>query len=646
MSIHMTHHGVSDAYNAKWLNSQEIAKSFVPPIQFNLVSKNRNSFLVGPRGSGKTTLLKMLQLSALDAWQAPEAQKFRDEIAFIGVFIPADISWKYQFDSSAGDWGERQAANSIGYAAFTTHIIWSILDVMIYRSTKNEKCDFKYSQVALPSGAEAEIVRNFSTAIQATPEIPTLISLKRAVSHRLVKLATILNQERVQGESGRNQRLASFEFLHLDPMATASYLIEIFDSFTITPDVRWALMFDELEIVPESIQKLLFASLRSTDPKIILKLALSPYNSTFKEFNKDSIHHDLPSTDNDFDPIQLWNANKKPGEQSTNKYEFCRNIWTNLAESRGMNGCDPELVLGSSHFESDIDPTIIVPMSKKSSIRESPYAPGKSHAIAFQALYKRDRTFRQYIEKYPIDINRLEKVEIKYRNTVVRKVAPIVAVREFYQSSLGEEDLKGRLRSRKAFLLFTGTKAIYDLSEGHPRWIKRLFSNLLDQYEKHGKITKSAQANAIGESTERFVTLLETLPVGNENRLRNIESIFDLINVIGTYFHNAVVREPFSAEPPLSFVIDKGVSEEIIHALEKAINLGALVYLPDSAGKILINDIVGKRFRLSHWLAPIFGLPLITGKEINLTKILQHHLSHSFNPSYDAHQPDLFEGEL
>ena len=51
-------------------------------------------------------------------------------------------------------------------------------------------------------------------------------------------------------------------------------------------------------------------------------------------------------------------------------------------------------------------------------------------------------------------------------------------------------------------------------------------------------------------------------------------------------------------------------------------NAGAIIYVPDDEGKVILTSLRGKKFRLSYLLAPIYGFPIRLGREIALSRIL------------------------
>lgn len=82
-----------DVFNARDLAPVEVASNFLAPPVFERLLSKVHSVLEGPRGSGKTTLLRMLTPEAFSLWRKVEPGH---DIAFIGVFVPADIRWAKQ----------------------------------------------------------------------------------------------------------------------------------------------------------------------------------------------------------------------------------------------------------------------------------------------------------------------------------------------------------------------------------------------------------------------------------------------------------------------------------------------------------------------------------------------------------------------
>ena len=153
-----------DTFNARFLDAEQVAATFVPSLHFEQLSGHYHALLIGPRGSGKTTLLKMLQPRALSAWNHPQSRAYRARIDYTGVFIPADVSWGAQLESLG--YGVLSAANhrTLSIAAFTTHVLGSLADAFLSRTLRSFKARKSASArfVALRTNEEAELVKTIS----------------------------------------------------------------------------------------------------------------------------------------------------------------------------------------------------------------------------------------------------------------------------------------------------------------------------------------------------------------------------------------------------------------------------------------------------------------------------------------------------
>ena len=101
-----------NAFNAKYLPPEKIAETFIPPHQYEVLQRVGHTMLVGPRGTGKTTLLKMLLPRALGSWRHELAAETRDRVAFTGVLISTDLTWRGQLDSTLEPGDPRRSAKS------------------------------------------------------------------------------------------------------------------------------------------------------------------------------------------------------------------------------------------------------------------------------------------------------------------------------------------------------------------------------------------------------------------------------------------------------------------------------------------------------------------------------------------------------
>lgn len=608
-----------EAYNARWLTPSQVASTFVPPSQFGDLAKHRHTVLVGPRGSGKTTLLKMLQPAALERWVGTEADYYRRSITYTGVFIPADISWRQQLDSTTSVIKEERQRNILSNAAFSTHILQAVIETMYFRVSKApEEIINPFKRCAIGKDIEEAIVNEIAKALYVTPSIPTFLSLKHSIIARLAEIKLIANTAAQSREGYSLSNFTEYPFLSIDVLSTIGFAVEVFDDFCGEQDGKWALLFDELEIAPECIQHDLMQCLRSTNQKFLFKLALAPLTTCTKSTQPNK----SPSAGNDFDEIQLWYAHKEQKGASQRKRRFCVNLWKSMAQNFGCSD-NPYDVFGKGAFELEND-TDFFPSKTHKKKEVNPYAADGRWGHRFIRLYQIDPTFKEFLDNKNIAPDRILELSPFIRASVIRKVAPIVAVREYYirPSNNSEKTIGGR--SRKSIELYTGADALFDISEGQPRWFKVMMERLLSQAKSSNtlRVSNSIQGQELLGSAQRFTALLKTFPIDESSLPKSHRGLLSLIETIGNYFRDQVIKASFTPEPYLSFIVDSHISEAIHSSLSQALNLGAIIYIPDRDGEVLLTSLRGKRFRISYWLAPYYSLPLILGKPISLSKIL------------------------
>ena len=612
---------VFESFNAKNLSPLQVARTFIPPKrQFGDLCSRSHSVVLGPRGSGKTTLLKMLQIPALAAWSHPSAEAFIERIDFNAVFVPADIVWKAQFDNLFGHGLDPEAGKRLGLASFTTHVLISVLNAFEATLGPVRRASMQRFHSPLSPTDEATLVTELARAWDVSPTIPSVFGLKLGLRARLAEIASLA--ERLDGKPHEEAMAAvsSFNYLFLTFYEQVLFAIEAINGLTKQPDRQWALLFDELEIAPRDIRKQLISLLRGTDTKLLIKISMSPYNHDF-----DKLTHDIGGkAGNDFLPISLWYSDKDDA------IPFAQEIVASMLSEMNLEIKSPQSIFGESEFD----------LGRSDQIKlGSAYAPGSANFRRFSDLATKDATFRAYLDRNGLDLKSLHLISDNQRASVVRKLTSIVTVRDaFLRESSSNSNLISRtkLRSRKRPLLYTGSSALFALTEGNPRWIIGTLGPLLKSLPSDGApVPKHIQSKSVSIALNRFRALLSTLPVDFGGNGGNA-SLLSLIDIIGEYFYSGVVLGPFMPEPPTTFVVDEATPASVVKALEVALNVGAIVMVPETPDQKIVHSIVGTRFRLTYLLAPHFKLPLTTGKSRVLSSVLAGSNSASATP-------DLFE---
>ena len=598
---------IFDSFNARALRPAEVASTFVPPSHYHTLAKRNHTIIVGPRGSGKTTLLKMLQSAALEAWDHPNADDFRSLVDYTGVFIPTDVSWNAQMLALAKQGLGDEHRKRLSIAAFTTHVLKSLVAAMSYRVhppelpvlTPHKRSPFSGKQ-------ESQLVTHLAQAWHLEPIVPSLLSLKHALSLRLSRVWELALRESCLPEAGRDARLADVSFLHLHVLQSAALAVEQFNDVVGDPDGKWAFLFDELELAPEWVGKELMSSLRSSDDRFIFKLSMSPYAS--EVLKPETVISAMP--DNDYSVIPLWYAHKADG------YEFCRALLKSILRDRRLGEREPEEVFGKSDFEQESE----MPKSQG-------YKPGSRHQKRFASLAAKDMSFRKYLRRTGLDLTKLDRLNESDRASYIRKIMPLVIVRDYFRATpdRGPSPNARRLRSRKSLGLYAGAHSLFSIVEGNPRWFLGIIGPMLEAYSGTSKVAKTRQAQRVAKAAQRYCALLRTIPCPPVPGIQSQRGLLTLLNRIGKRFFESIVLEDFDPDVPESFTVDSHPAPALLQGLGQALNAGALVYVPDAGAQAILQQpgsFRGKRFRLSYLLAAYYRLPIRLGPAVALSRLL------------------------
>lgn len=601
--------GIFESFNARSLSPVQVAKTFIPPpIHFDDIVKQTHSLVIGPRGSGKTTLLKMLQTPALAAWEHPAAPQYRQRIGFTGVFVPTDIAWSAQLTALGGGKISDQCKVLLGTAAFTLHVLIAFIEAAGDRLERNGGSVAMPVLVSLSRENEAKLVHILADAWYLKPDIDSFLGIRLSLRQRLSQIHEIASRiQNCSADEAWNE-IKNIQFLHLHFLTSLVLAVEAFNGITDRSHDRWAILFDELELAPKFIRQQLIISLRSIDQRLLFKLSISPYSEDVGLL--ESALSAMPGQD--YLPIRLWYPRKE------DSYTFCEALLESMLKQHGGSPAEPEKVFGKSEFDTE---------AIEWTVHGTAYHSHARLARRFQALADKDISFGRYLAEHDIDPYRMDALPKEAREAYVRKVASLVVVRLAFRrpdnTPQGSQRRPPRSRSRKSPRLYAGAKGLFALVEGNPRWFIGITTALLPSYIGSGKpISYAQQAREVEKATSRFRALLKTIPCEPVRGSRAPRGLLTILDTIGQYFYKTIVLESFTPEPAGTFTVDTNCERELLDALAKALNAGAIVYIPDEDSEGMLSSIRGKRFRLSYLLAPHYKLPLTVGRPKSLYKIL------------------------
>lgn len=588
-----------ESYNARHLRLPDIAATFVSSEFFETLAARRHSLILGPRGSGKTTLLKMLLQPSLEYWDGPHAEHFRQQISFTSVFVPTDITWVSQLLSLDERLKNEETSRLFTSAIFSIHICRAFTSALRERFQVTEVRPFPFRRKALSNAQEANIARHLTTIWQLGDVFPSIAAVHRALGNDLVRIDQIATRESLLGESGRAKRLASERLLQIQFPVALQPAIDIANEELEEPDGKWAILFDELELAPEWIQGRVLPLLRSTDERMLFKVALSPFVFTEALRNITS-----PAASQDYDSIQLWFGDKDDARLIT----FCRKIWAGAFASDEPKSLDAEWALGRSRFDFGRETW---------RIEKTSYHPKSPIAEEFRSLADKDRSFNRYIKERSLSPEQWPAIDGAQRARSIRKIQHLVVARNYFRG-------QGRQRSRKSKDLYCGAGTLFAISEGNPRILKAIIARVLSLWnDRASPVSRHVQSEAMVDAADRFEALLATVPVPDADRWTSsqLPSLVELLKDVANYLHKVSIEDDFQEEPPGSFFVDRSLSPAVLDILRSGINMGAVI-LVQGGRESIQGELVGARLRLSYLLAMKHNSLVRLGRAINLSAMV------------------------
>lgn len=586
-----------DHYNARGLTPEAIAQSFVAPAQFDAVLSPGNCVLVGPRGSGKTTLLRMLDPRALREWASINSRSTAG--SYIGVFVPIDAAWVSSLTNALKSTSEE--SDSAAYlAVYALSAARAIIDVMRWRiSEASRGTDFC---VDVAPETELELASSLSdTWLPGQDRARSLLELRVKIT---IEIAQLPRRWHRSDESSKAKMAENYA----NPLDLIAVACDVFNVFVGEDGRKWALLCDELEIAPLAIQRVLFGALRAAPQPLLLKYSITP-----RQQIPFGTGLDQPLPANDYEVISLSYATRQEGVPEREREAFCIALWRSVVQEIAPDHAESL----SNPFKTFDDP-LLVDAEANLARRDRPGngKPGLEERFGpmFRELASKDRSFLDYLRKKDVPLINLNECSQAVKDSVIRKVRPLVEIRNYYLAF--ESNGVVRRLSRKAPAPYCGAPRIFAVSEGHPRWLKYTLAAMLTNVTPSGQLKVSDQGREIDNSVYRIDARIKALPARGA-------STKSFIDKLGLYFQEQVLGQVFSADPYLSFKVDSAVDEEAIECLQQALYIGAIIPMHGDIFEVFTRGLDGHRFRLSNWLAPMFKIPLVAGKAANLSSILK-----------------------
>jgi hypothetical protein len=607
---------LGDIFNARDLTAGDVAGSFVAPPFFRRLLSQAHCILEGPRGSGKTTLLRMLTPESFALWNGPPDAK----IQFIGVFVPADVRWAKQLKSRLDRISDALAREVVQQAVFSVAVNLALVDTIVLCTNQAAKYGKEHPDLffSISRETQASVVSALSKIWRLPIDVPSFNGLRLALRIRQHELGDIaLNLANGIPLGKMHEAYPYVASLWLDNIVGA---VDTLNDLIERPQQRWAILLDELEIIPKQLLRSIVEAIRSTSPNLRFKLALSPTGSDLIQLAETS----APTPSNDYRPIPLWYETRDEARIFSEK--LFSSALIRMAKLDKEEHLENALSLNSNSTADDgVEAALISSLNQGNNSH-------RERISAFVSLYAKDESFKKILDSKNIDPNSPPISDSSEVGTFVRKITPLVYLRdreiERFDYASGRTVHRG---GRRAFQPYIGYPNLIDLTEGNPRWILTLIEGLVAESgdSSHGIGKPGVQARAVDEFVEQFVSKLMVYPTETNNtNLQTHITPFRFIELLGASIATSLYDGPFSSDPALSFTIDKQAMSQYGDYIKTCIDLGALVIMRKDSTAPLGADtdglnLVGSRVRITYRLAPRFRLPLRAEKERKISNALK-----------------------
>lgn len=603
------------SYNARYMDFEDVAKTFVPNSQFKELLRPESSIIVGPRGCGKTTLLKMLHPRAFAASSSEKVIQYYNDMNFWGVYIPADIQWAKllekveKLESQNCDIKQLMVNTliSINVLSSICKCFKSLLELSLLLLEEQGNVVEKDAESSIRQ-KEVVLSQDLIAIWRIDKRIPpTLYGIQQYWNDVIAELDISINYHK-----DFDWILSKYNgFLHYSHAAFDAFQEHCKDiSFCAQRNFNWALCFDELELAPDELRSTIYSLLRSTSyQNIIFKTTSSFLLGNTKEMDPDSSIKGGGKSVNGFSISKMQETDAVEGhdynnilnwvhdERSEKLWEsFCDDLYSQREEKKVIE------LIGKYDLIRCFEDTGELPLSN---VSQSDYKPGSPTYQLFVEYAKANDSFSKFLTDRGINPKDPSvQEEVKYN--LLKKIKTSVICRYY------------RLKPRKITPFYFGKDILYDFSEGNPRLAINIMNRMISAYYESNSLDVRIQSSVFHELAEDYMKFYKHYPNAEVDITSSKKcSLGELLKKTGEYFEANLYDVPFSEISKNTFYIDPQTPDSIGNLVNKGVELGAIL-------KVDNPDFEDSVYKLAYILYPYFSLPkrLITTKPEKLSSIL------------------------
>lgn len=164
----------SESFNARALEPKQVAKTFVPPGQFDQSCYARTTWSSARAGLARRPCSRCFRVQLSEAWTHDSAARYRQRVDFTGVFISSDITWSAQLKALVARRFEPGHAELFVVAAFSMSVFKSLTEALAYRCVAASGDEVRYRPLDVPSDVETALARELGDALEVDLRVPSL----------------------------------------------------------------------------------------------------------------------------------------------------------------------------------------------------------------------------------------------------------------------------------------------------------------------------------------------------------------------------------------------------------------------------------------------------------------------------------------
>jgi len=580
--------------NAKYLNPEEIARTFVPLEVYWTLFSEKNHVVLGTRGSGKTAIGRMLSHDHLRFLDHPAARQIVSEKRFIGCYAPARLNWVTGLRSqtlTAG--GQERAYFNLRFNFVVSQAFLKALGSLLYTVGPKERAEIEYNLV------------NRILNIWCPAQVPeSKIFTLRDLAARLSEVDFRLQRLTSSALYGATQSAIPF-----DQEIAASFGTEIcapvfvlrdaaMEAFGLPSAAKFIITIDEMEFLNKEHHRILNGLLRADTPGFVFKFITAPYchytldtetNAPLIEGNDfEYVHMDHKrNVDRNIPDIDLTGIDRR--------HHFPVALFLKRARASGLDLRKDSLaaLLGPSE--------VLDPISFKAE---------STTDFARRFIRHANDSTQARILKQLNTSRRPRRAEAKtdgrtqLSNELFRKMKPAVIMRELVRDAFGAK--KGTA--------FSGMAMVLACTDSNPRLLIRTFKMMFPDLEavlrRNDVPVQASRQNEVLETiSQRFWDTIYAVPDYGPK-------LADMISRIGEYFERRLHTDPIGTDIPGSILIDPD-DKEFNQLIHQAVAWGFMYpHFKDEHRAALPG--VGGEFRLAYTLAPRFKILPRRGRVVPL----------------------------